>query len=284
MFVSRSSRGTKRRTVCLAAILAGVLAACGGAGDTATYEVHGVIRDVQREYRQLIVEHEAIPDLMAAMTMNFDVVDSIDLEGLEAGQAIEFTLEVSPRSYTITRIEVVGRETPSERSSRRGSGALGDGPAPEFALVDQDGRAVELAGLRGKRVLIDFVFTNCDGPCPILTSKHVQLQRALDSELRAQTHFVSISLDPERDTPAALRAYATARGVDLSNWSFLTGPPAEVAAVVESYGVGSTPGPDGEIEHMVAAFLVDPEGRIAERYLGLDHDPESMLRDLRRLR
>jgi protein SCO1/2 len=284
MFVSRRSRGPKPQTRRLAAILAGLLAACGGAGETATYEVRGVIRDVQREYRQLIVEHEAIPDLMAAMTMNFDVADSIDLEGLEAGQVIEFTLEVSPRSYTITRLEVMGRETPPVGSARRGSGTLGDGFAPEFALVDQDGRAVELAGLRGKRVLIDFVFTNCDGPCPILTAKHVQLQRSLDSELRSRTHFVSISLDPERDTPAALRAYATARGADLSNWSFLTGPPGEVGAVVASYGVGSTRAGGGEIEHMTAAFLVDPEGRIAERYLGLDHEPESMLRDLRRLR
>jgi protein SCO1/2 len=261
-----------------------VLAACGGAGDTATYEVRGVIRDVQREYRQLIVEHEAIPDLMAAMTMNFDVADSIDLEVLEAGQAIEFTLEVSARSYTITRIEVVGRGEPAVRSAPRGAAAPGDDAAPDFALIDQDGRAIELAGLRGKRVLIDFVFTNCDGPCPILTAKHVQLQRSLDSELRARTHFVSISLDPERDTPAVLRAYATARGADLSNWSFLTGPPGEVGAVVASYGVGSTRAGDGEIEHMTAAFLVDPEGRIAERYLGLDHEPESMLRDLRRLR
>ena len=156
-----------------------------------------------------------------------------------------------------------------------------DPPGVDVTYVANEGFLIEADG---KRVLIDFVFTNCDGPCPILTSKHVQLQRALDFELRARTHFVSISLDPERDTPAVLRAYATARGADLSNWSFLTGPPAEVAAVVENYGVGSTPGPDGEIEHMVAAFLVDPEGRIAERYLGLDHDPESMLRDLRRLR
>ncbi|UCE87266.1 MAG: SCO family protein [Deltaproteobacteria bacterium] len=273
-----------RRRRAPAALLAGLLLACGGGGGSSTHEVRGVIRDVQHEYRQLIVEHEAIPNLMAAMTMNFDVADAIDLGALEAGQVIEFTLEVTPRSYTITRIEVVGREAAEGASSGGGLDAPGTGRAPDFALTDQDGRDLALADLRGKCVLIDFVFTTCDGPCPIVTARHVRLQRALDTELRPRTHFVSISLDPERDTPDALRAYASARGADLSNWSFLTGPPEQVAAVVERYGVGSKREPGGEIEHIVAAFLVDPQGRIAERYLGLDHDPESMLRDLRRLR
>jgi protein SCO1/2 len=156
-------------------------------------------------------------------------------------------------------------------------------PAPAFELVDQNGGRLALADLRGNLVLLDFVFTSCQGPCPMLTSAHVTLQRMLAPELRARTRFVSISLDPVRDTPMALRAYALARGADLRGWSFLTGDPEAVARVLEGYGVGTLRRPDGQIDHLVATFLIDAEGRIAQRFIGLEHEPEALLRALEAL-
>ena len=88
---------------------------------------------------------------------------------------------------------------------------------------------------------------------------------------------------PERDTPAALRRYAVARGADLSDWSFLRGAAAEVDAVVRGYAVGSIRKPDGDIGHLSVTFLIDPEGRIAERYVGLDHAADELLRGVRRV-
>ena len=87
-------------------------------------------------------------------------------------------------------------------------------------------------------------------------------------------HFVSITLDPEFDTPAVLGDYARARGADLANWSFLTGPPDEVADVVKRFGVGTLRSADGQIDHVVATFLVDPQGRIEQRWLGLENGAE----------
>ena len=78
-------------------------------------------------------------------------------------------------------------------------------------------------------------------------------------------------------------AYADARGADLEHWSFLTGPPERVAGVVEAYGVGSLRQADGTIDHVVATFIIDAEGRIAERFVGLDDDREELLRALERL-
>ena len=132
-------------------------------------------------------------------------------------------------------------------------------------------------------MLLDFIFTSCPGPCPILTSSHVTLQRSLPPELRARTRFVSISLDPVRDTPMALRSYAQKRGADLTGWSFLTGDPETVARVVQAYGVGTLRSPDGQLDHLVATFLIDPEGRIAQRFIGLEHEPEELLRALESL-
>ena len=81
----------------------------------------------------------------------------------------------------------------------------------------------------------------------------------------------------------ALRAYAQERGADLTGWSFLTGDPEAVARVVKDYGVGTLRRPDGQIDHLVATFLIDAEGKIAQRFIGLEHEPEELRRALESL-
>jgi len=249
------------------------------------YEGHGVVREVDPALRQLVIEHEDIPGLMPAMTMNFDVADPRLLAEAKPGEVVDFEVSFDGRSYRITRLNP--REgTPSDaggKGPRFAEVAAGGDPAPDFQLVDQDQRPVTLASLRGSFVVLDFVYTDCPGPCPILTSAHVTLQRSLSPELRARTRFVSISLDPEKDTPQVLRRYGAARGVDFATWSFLTGPRAEVAKVVERYGVGTVRQPDGTINHLVITFLIDAEGQITQRYVGLEHSPEEIGGDLSRL-
>ena len=154
--------------------------------------------------------------------------------------------------------------------------------APAFDLIDQDGAPVSLSDFAGKIVLLDFIYTHCPGPCPILTGIHASVQSEIADALRDRIRFVSISLDPERDTPEAMKAYAIARGADLDGWSFLTGEPAVVDEVVRSYGVGTGVQPDGEIEHLVISFLIDGEGRILKRYLGLEHTVEALREALER--
>jgi len=237
------------------------------------YPAHGIVRDVNRDYAQVLIEHDEIPGFMSAMTMSFDVPDAQVLAGLSRGQVIDFTLAFDGRSYRVVEARVVGDEA-EQAVAEGGLDALAElrAPAPSYALVDQAGHPVSSAALRGSVLLVDFIFTRCSGPCPVLTSRHVRLQRELSPELRARTHFVSISLDPVRDTPEALRAYAEARGADLEDWSFLTGEPDAVAAVVQGFGVGSLRREDGTIDHLVATFVVDDGGRIAEHFLGLEHE------------
>jgi protein SCO1 len=142
---------------------------------------------------------------------------------------------------------------------------------------------VSLASLRGKAVLLDFIYTSCPGPCPILTGLHAKVRDGLSAAERARVQLVSITLDPARDTPEALREYATARRIDTAGWSFATGAPAQVDAVARAYGVGSVRAPSGEIEHTVATFLIDREGRIARRYLGTAHGADEIRADIERL-
>jgi protein SCO1/2 len=239
---------------------------------------------VQPETGQIVIAHEDIPGLMPAMTMNFDVRDRKLLETLAHGDAIDFEVEFTGKAYVVTKAAVRERGVATGGGGQLGRVAPADDPAPPFALTDQDGNPRSLADWRGQVVLLDFIWTNCPGPCPILTGLHVDLQRRLPPALRERTRFVSISLDPVRDTPAVLRAYAGKRGADLGNWSFLTGAPADVDAVLRSYGIGSAKAANGQIEHVVATFLIDPDGQIARRYIGLEgHDPKEILRDIERI-
>lgn len=252
-----------------------------GCGARDTFPAHGVVRDVLVEEGQISIEHEDIPGLMPAMTMSFDADPEL-IATLEPGQRIDFSVRHRGASYRVVSAQVVEAGRSGSVDAGRPLSALASArtPAPDFDLVDQGGRPVRLADLRGRAVVLDFIFTHCPGPCPIQTGLQVKLQKQLPAELRARTRFVSISLDPARDTPEALAAYASAHHADLANWSFLTGPAERVLPVVRGYGVGRLVGDDGEIEHSLVTFLIDPEGRIAERYLGLERDPALMLADL----
>ena len=266
-----------RRALVIAALL---LAACGPSLHTGT----GTVKAVHPELRQLVLDHDEIEGLMPAMEMNFDVAAAALLDGLAPGDRVRFRLSVEDGRYRIVSVEKLAGGEAGGSGGAEGAGLAAVVPeedlAPAFALVDQDGRPLSLESLRGKLVLLDFVYTSCPGPCPILTSTHVRVQKELPEPLRPRVWFASISPRSGRDSPEELRKYAKARGADLLSWSFLTGPPETVNAVLQGYGVGTVPEPDGDIQHVVVTFLIDGEGRIAKRYFGLDHDVDEFLRDL----
>lgn len=142
------------------------------------------------------------------------------------------------------------------------------GPAPAVELIDQEGRPFRLADLRGKAVVVSFVYTTCSGTCPATTSRLARVQSALkDAGLWGErVEFVSISLDPERDRPEVLKSYAFLYDADPAAWHFLTGPPGEVRRVIDAWGMWARVGESGVLDHPSRTFLVDPRGRIREIY------------------
>jgi protein SCO1 len=154
------------------------------------------------------------------------------------------------------------------------------GPAPPFALTSQDGKPVALADLRGKVVAVTFIYTECPDICPMLTQKMVQVQDELGVDFGKKVAFVSISLDPEHDTPAVLKDYAQFWGVKPEGWSFLTGPLHAVRDVTRRYGVFFGKTEDGSVEHSQLTTLVDADGRMRVQYLGARFDPEEFRQDL----
>ena len=262
----------------LAGLLCGVVGSSGCRRDR--FPAEGVVEEVKPELGQVVISHDEIEGLMQAMTMNFAVPDPELLAVLAVGQKIEFEVRFTGHSYDVVSAKVMGEVEVGEGWARLGKTLVRTDPAPDFSLIDHAGQPLALADLAGRALLVDFIFTRCSGPCPILTSTHVSAQRALSPSVRERTRFVSITLDPVHDTPEVLAAHASARGVDLEHWSFLTGPSDDVAAVVRGFGVGSTRSPEGEIDHLVVSFLVDQRGMIIKRYVGQGHGAEEIARDL----
>ena len=118
-------------------------------------------------------------------------------------------------------------------------------PAPDFLLTDQDAQPFVLSSLRGKVVLLDFIFTRCPGPCPMLSTKFSHVQRRLGVRLGTEVMLLSVTIDPRRDSPEVLKTYAARYKADLSGWKFLTGSTRDILTVAAQYGVEYRGGSDG---------------------------------------
>jgi protein SCO1/2 len=139
-------------------------------------------------------------------------------------------------------------------------------PAPDFALRDTAGNVVRLGELRGRVVLVSFVFTRCTSACPLLTARMAQLHRRLARAAPGRVQLLSVTVDPERDSAAALAAYARRFAAESAAWRFLREEPATLARMLASYDEWTRPAPGGDIEHPARLHLVDRRGRVREIY------------------
>ncbi|HLJ93435.1 MAG TPA: SCO family protein [Gemmataceae bacterium] len=141
--------------------------------------------------------------------------------------------------------------------------------APDFTLLTSSGEPRRSTDLRGKVVLVSFIFTTCNGTCPATTHRMSQVQQELKTRGLCEddrVRLLSITLDPVRDTPEVLKAYQRLYDVDTANWSFLTGPADQVASTIQAWGMWARPAANGQLDHPSRVFLVDSRGRIREIY------------------
>jgi protein SCO1/2 len=154
------------------------------------------------------------------------------------------------------------------------------GHVPEFALVDSSGRPFGSAQLKGQVFIVSFFFTSCRSICPAIMHGMAKLQAGLDERGIRGIRLVSISVDPEHDTPEVLRAYGKDLGVKPERWALLTGDPETIrAVVVDGFKTPlqrdrATPASPIAIAHTGKVVLVDGSGGIRGYYdaddIGLD--------------
>jgi len=157
------------------------------------------------------------------------------------------------------------------------------GPAPEFTLMTQDGRRLSLKELGGKVVAITFIYTGCVDTCPLLTAKMAGLQASLGSNFGSKVFFISITVDPERDTPAVLKRYGDAHRANTAGWAFLTGSSAEIRQVAKRYGIYYKKRSGGDVDHTFLTSIVDQSGTLRVQYIGVRFNPDDLLRDIQTL-
>lgn len=146
--------------------------------------------------------------------------------------------------------------------------------APAFALFDQEGLSFSAADLRGKPYVCDFIFTTCGSVCPAMTKKMADLQQLLPPDVA----LVSITVNPEHDSPAVLKAYGTVNGANFARWHFLTGPPATVYQTIAQMKIGvETAHANAPIIHSEKFLLVDGQGNVVNNYNSNEADAAPQL-------
>ncbi|GHB95443.1 hypothetical protein GCM10007047_09010 [Cerasicoccus arenae] len=160
---------------------------------------------------------------------------------------------------------------------RKAFRSLGD-YLPDFALYDQEGNLVRKSTFRGNNVVYNFIFTRCQMPnmCPATTARMLRLQKLVDESQLRDVQLVTITFDPEYDTPGVLNEYAVQRGAHFKNFSLLTGDPDAIEDMMKQFGI-LTVDEDGTINHTMATVMVDGNGMVVYRKEGSLWTPEEFL-------
>jgi protein SCO1/2 len=258
------------------------------------FPITGEILAVNADRRTLTILHDDIKGLMPAMTMEFGV-SAGDLAIAKKGMRIradliqrgpDFCIEkIWPDDPDAARTVAMGALALKQDTVIRGSKAyreVGE-TLPDFTLYDQDGRVVQINRFRGKQVVLNFIFTRCPvaNMCPAATAKMMALQEAARQAGVNNLELISVTLDPTFDTPGVLKNYATARGIDTRNFSFLTGPESAIKDLLTQMGVLAF-FEDGLLKHSLATLLINQDGKIIWREDGSVWSPDVFLGRMRK--
>jgi protein SCO1/2 len=258
------------------------------------YPLRGEVIAVNHDRKTLTVSHEAIPDLMPAMTMEFRVADG-DLAIAKAGERIRGELVRADGGFQLEKIWPDDRASATsiaaaanalrQDTSIRGRGAyreIGEN-LPDFALYDENGKVVEAGRFRGKQIIFNFIYSRCPVAtmCPAATLRMMAVQKKAREAGVTNLELVSITLDPAYDTPGVLKEYAAGRGIDTGNFSFLTGPEPAIRDLLTQFGVIAE-FQDGLLKHTLATLLVNEQGRIIHRADGSEWSVDEFVDKMRK--
>ena len=257
-----------------------------------TFELKGQVLAIDQARQEITVNHADIPGFMPAMTMPYKVRDGNLLKGRTPGELIAATLVVEESDAYLRSIRHEGVSAlPDERPAARTMDLLGVGEAVRDAeLVDQSGARRSLGDWRGQVLAVTFVYTRCPLPdfCPLI-DRHfaaVQEQVRSSSDLQGRAHLVSVTLDPEYDTPAVLLRHAGQLKVDPAVWSLLTGSRGQIDTFASQFGVSVVreSAQPSELVHNLRTVVIDGNGRLVTTLSGGEWKPAALIAEIRNAR
>lgn len=237
-----------------------------------TFAVKGVILKINPGEDEVIIRNEAISNYMDAMTMPFPLKNPDAVAGLRRGDKVAFQLHVNDDYSWADHFSKIGTVTldpdqaPAEPKPATASGAKSSrSPLLDYKFTNELGQAVSLNDFRGQALAVTFFYTRCPLPnfCPRLSRNFQEASQKLEAMTNAPTnwHFISISFDPEFDTPEVLRNYGNSYRYDPAHWSFLTGPPDKIAELARASGV-EYQASGGTINHNFRTLIVNAQGHL----------------------
>jgi protein SCO1/2 len=238
---------------------------------TRAFAAQGVIQHISADRHVATIQHDAIPGYMDAMTMDFPLRDEHLLDGLTRGDKISFTLQVTKDDAWITNVQRTGHTDLPAETTTNTAPTLNPGDAlPDAEFITENGRHIHLSDFRGKAVAFTFFFTRCPLPnyCPLM-NRNFAAARAL---LLAQPtwpdnwQFLSISFDPDFDTPQQLAASAELyRDHNADRWLFVSASPETIANFAAPLGL-MIQHQDNSFTHNLRTIVVDPNGKIFRQF------------------
>jgi protein SCO1 len=247
-------------------------ATSGSSTNPRIYQVKGVLKEIRHERKKALIDHEDIPGYMEAMTMLLDVRDTNEFTGLTAGDTITFRMLVTEDDGWIDQLKKVdGPRTPlasqpsTFRPVRQVEPLVVGDKMPEYVFTNSFGKEIKLSSLKGRAYAFTFIFTRCPFPtfCPRLNSHFEAVQKSMKETHAAVTNWslLSITIDPDFDTPAQLKSYSTRYAPDPVHWQWLTAPLIDITAIGEQFGLQFwRANPSEPINHNVRTVVVDAAG------------------------
>jgi len=265
-----------------------VLAGCQASAKH--YQLVGTVVSKSVDDGVIVVDHKDIPGFMMAMTMPYDVHDAAGLQNVQPGDKITADVVVEASNhYWLDHIVITdssGRAAAAANAPKELN--VGD-PVPSVPFVNQDGQTLKLTDLKGKAVLLTFIYTRCPNPdfCPRISGQFaaVENQLAKSPTDYADTRLVSITLDPTYDTPAVLRKYGLAylnnNAAAFSHWEFVASSPDDLKPLASEFGLEYSV-EDNQIAHSMNTILIGPDGKVAKMWSGNDWTTDEVVDALRR--
>ena len=259
------------------------------------YSINGKVVAVDKKDRTATIEHEDIVGYMPAMTMPFRIKNDADLEMMKPGDQVTGSLVVNDTSSWVEIATIAEGTAPLSPTAEIPGEPKPSDDVPDFGLTNQDGKRIHLAQYRGKALALTFVYTRCPQPdqCTLMSTNFATVDKELQKEpdVYAKTHLLTISFDPDYDTPKVLRSYGashTGRYSDetFQHWEFATGTKDEVKGIAQFFGLRyfqDTESGDEQVIHSLRTAVIGPDGKVVKLYRGNEWKPADVINDLRSL-